>query len=143
MTQFKTDTTIVIDTNSGEVTIEGQRIDYGLVMHRTLNNSIGYTITDPVSSGIVTEGDTPAEALRNLKDVVEANGGAHFLEKLEYARDMHNRRKSAIEAAIELLRPMVSEEHAVYVLNAIAHALFPNVKVGEVRVPMKTSTTRH
>ena len=50
--KFKPDTTIVIETNMGEVTTEGQQVEHGLVLHRTLNSSWGYTITDPVSSGI-------------------------------------------------------------------------------------------
>ena len=40
--KFKPDTTIVIETNTGEVTTEGQQVKHGLVLHRTLNSSWGW-----------------------------------------------------------------------------------------------------
>ena len=143
--KFKPDTTIVIKTNMGEVTTEAQRVKYGLVMHRTLNDPQGFTISDPESSGIVAQGETPAEALSRLEQVVNANGGPLFAEKLKEARDMHNRRKAAVKQAIEVLRPIVREKDVTYVLEAIAGALFPTVRLEKVCIPSATSprTTRH
>ena len=160
--EFKPDTTIVIETNTGDVTTEGQRIEYGLVLHRSLKSYTSYAITDPETSGLVTMGNTPDEAMENLQKIVETNGGLRFSEKLKEARDMHNRRKAAVEQAIEVLRPIVFEQDAVeqaievlrpivfeqdatYVFEAIAWALFPNVRLDILKVPMPTnpSTTRH
>lgn len=143
--KFKPDTTIVIETNTGDVTTEGQRIEYGLVLHRSLKSYTSYTITDPETSGLVTMGNTPDETMENLQKIVETNGGLRFSEKLKEARDMHNRRKAAVEQAIEVLRPIVLEQDATYVFEAIAWALFPNVRLDILKVPMPTnpSTTRH
>lgn len=143
--KFKPDTTIVIETNTGDVTTEGQRIEYGLVLHRSLKSYTSYTITDPETSGWVTMGNTPDETMENLQKIVETNGGLRFSEKLKEARDMHNRRKAAVEQAIEVLRPIVLEQDATYVFEAIAWALFPNVRLDILKVPMPTnpSTTRH
>ena len=83
--------------------------------------------------------------MENLQKIVETNGGLRFSEKLKEARDMHNRRKAAVEQAIEVLRPIVFEQDATYLFEAIAWALFPNVRLDILKVPMPTnpSTTRH
>lgn len=142
--KFKPDTTIVIETLTGEVTTEGQQVKHGLVLHRTLNSSWGYTITDPASSGIAASGDTPDEALENLEKAIKANGGPAFAEKLEEARRLHKQRIAAIHAAVEILRPVVRKKDSTYLLHAIATALFPGIEVAEVRVPSPDlSTTRH
>lgn len=67
-----------------------------------------------------------------------------FAKKLEEASRLHKQRIAAINAAVEILRPVVREKDCSYVLQAIANALFPEVEVAEVRVPSPDlSTTRH
>lgn len=90
--------------------IEGEAIDYGLVMHPNIaatDSLYGMTISCPVTGYYVAGGDDREHALRNLDELVrEAGGWGPFLGRLGAARArILNAREAA--AKIDRLAPVL------------------------------------